>query len=232
MNKKFLIVGVAIAFMTTMFFGCTKTNIKNGNKKIVGTWVLSSETSSSNTVNEYTVTYATNDCDYENYNSKDVYDYTYSFNGTTRTRTAKISETYEGVTESTETTTTSTYVRELTFNEDGTFTSYTKNNETDEDGDTYESEYTETGYWSWVDGAETKMAIKIEGEGETTIFVESMTKDEMVSTVTTSYTNTYTNVYQEGAYCFTSDSYITQTNSGTETYTYNGSMTFTKKEEE
>ena len=236
MNKKILALGVAVLVIASVFVGCTKTNVKNGNKRIVGTWNLTAETSVSSYESNSSYDFSDNICDQEDYTTKNSSTSNDSFTGTTLTTTSTSSYTgADGVTDTHSSTETYTYSSEVTFNEDGTFTMKSNTEGTDENDNPVIDKYEMTGHWSWVDAAETKIGIQLEGDYSLmNIYIETLDKEELVLNFEDKYMgeDTYTTV--DAGYCYDENYdyvYYDRTYVGTSTSTSSGTQTFAKKAE-
>jgi hypothetical protein len=177
MKTKLLSFSIAILAVATLFVGCTKTNVKYGNKRIVGTWTLTSENGASTSTSESKYTYAPSSSCYENSTYSSSNEHSSSYNGTSMSVNSKESDTYNGTTETDEYEYSYPYTLEITFNEDGTCVYKSTTKDEDDNGSSIQSF---TGYWSWMDASLEKIGIEITGDDEMTMIIETLDKEELV----------------------------------------------------
>jgi len=238
MKNNIIKTGISLFVISLFVFSsCTKTNVKHGNKRIIGTWELTSQKSTSLESGTDTYSYTTNTCGYDNYS------YTYTgmdstiIEGTTVHEYYSYSNTENGETnaDSGDTTYTQDYASWITFNEDGTCKLKESAKETDYNGypDTWDHE--STGYWSWIDSYEEKSGIAVDFEnmdkssnGTMRLYIKTLDKEQLVFDYTTTYTRSYeyTNWYN---YCSSDDVDVYRTTQGNSTGTESGEMSFTKQ---
>jgi hypothetical protein len=239
MNKKFLALGIVLLFVASIFVGCDKQHVKFGEKRIVGTWILTMSSSSTSSTDITIRTYEANECDYESYQNTDTEEYTSNYDGTTLTNYSKSKSVYISGTETetveSDTTINYTYSLELTFNEDGTC--YVKTNRTDNgDGEVFNLE--ETGRWNWIDANEEKVGIYLYGDYMNSyeeLYIETLSTKELVISYNKSgdVEDEYTTTYDDYCYNYETNEYsdLTFTSEGTGTEVETGSQTFTKSDE-
>ena len=185
MNKRILKIASILFAIVLIFSACNKSNVKYGNKRIIGTWVHKSAKYTDVENYKETRTYTTNDCGYENSTDIGNWTSTVEINGNTvhEVTTETYTEDGEEETNNIDTTYTQERVYELTFNEDGTFTEKTKYVSSSEN---YSNDKEETGNWVWVDSYKEKQAVKLiytyeNWEGSSQIItIKSLDKDEFV----------------------------------------------------
>lgn len=189
MNRNFLKVSIMLFAVALIFSACNKSNVKYGNKRIIGTWTLASQTSeSSSSINESTI-YTPSHCYYYNTTEVTTSTSSTSLTGNTYSKTSVSSFTYNGGTPNTtniDTTYTVDQSMKFTFNEDGTFV-YENHNKETEDGDTDYYYGEEKGTWNWVDSYKEKAGISIsfgEGGSEMLLIIKELKKDELEFTYT------------------------------------------------
>lgn len=217
MKNNLMKTSIMIFAVALIFSACTKSNVKYGNKRIIGTWKLQSEnidiTSSGSNSTVYSDTYC------------------YSYDNTSSSYTSHSTETLEGATfhvvstgtytdtdgEQQTTSLDTTYSvdqsSELTFNEDGTCIIKEHYKDTYDDGE-YDSEtYEVTGTWAWIDSYKEKAGIEIvfDGENFMYMFIEDLTKDELKFNYT--YVNNTESEYinNETCYNYDTDEYVDYT---------------------
>jgi hypothetical protein len=237
MNKKSLFF-LGLFALIIGFAGCSKSNVTNGEKRIVGTWVLQLGEDTYSYVEVEDRDYEANDCDEESYKEETTYSGTATFNGTTLTRTqhSKIKYTSGNVTETEEsdTTITYTYSFEITFNEDGSCFVKTKQKD---HGSQEVNNMEETGRWYWIDANLEKVGIHIEGDhySEMVMYIKSLDKKELIVSINQSFASEHTNNYtcEECCYNYTNGTQtdLIYSTYHTESYTSSGSQTFSKLKE-
>lgn len=222
-----------------VFSSCTKTNVKHGNKRIIGTWELTSQKSTSLESGTDNYTFTTNTCGYVNYSSSYTDMDSTITEGTTVHDYYSYSETEDGETtvDSGDTTYTEDFTAWITFNEDGTCKMKSAEKDTDDNGypDNYDSEY--TGYWSWIDSYEEKSGIVIDftnnnmskrSDGTMRLYIKTLDKEQLVF----SYNTTYTSSYEYTSwwdYCSNDETDVYRTKKGNNTGTESGEMSFSKQ---
>ncbi len=232
--KKRIFAFILTVFIAFTFSSCSKEYVKNGEKRIVGTWLL---VSSNTTTSYYSLDIDTYSKDCNSSTVEYTSTSTSEFDGETlKDHTVyENKETEDGETEidKGDTTILYSYSHELTFNDDGTCKiRWTKKDKGT--GETYS--YEETGRWQWIDANKEKVGIKIEGDfniDEFYIYIESLKKDEMVTHFTRSYASE--NNYTTTDWCWDDNTgnyiEVTVNVQNKETYSGSGSQTFTKKDE-
>ncbi len=203
MKSNIIKSGILLSVISLFVFGsCTKENVKHGNKRIIGTWTLSSQKSKSTESGTDNYTFTANVCGYDSYSSSYTDEDSTIIEGTTVHEYYNYVETEDGetTTDKGDTTYTENDSFQLTFNEDGTCIMKETSIDTDSEGnpDNYEYEY--SGYWSWMDSYEEKSGIVLDfsginnkksTSGAMRLYIKSLDKEELVFEYTTTYTNTY-----------------------------------------
>ena len=181
MNKRILITINILFIIALTFSACKKSNIKYGNKRIIGTWVHKSVKYTIVENYKETITFTTNDCGYENSIYEENSTSTVEINGDTVHEVTTETDIEDGETETynLDTTYTKEQVYELTFNEDGTFTEKSKSVSNDEN-DSYMYQREKTGNWVWLDSYKEKQAVKLiytyeNWEGTTSFYSQIIT---------------------------------------------------------
>ncbi len=232
MKRKSILLSLFVLAMIFVYVGCTKSNVTNGERRIVGTWVLQLSEYTDSTYSVLDRDYETNDCDYQSYVTTNYSLSKSSFDGSTltsvvheeqNTTTGSETETYEF-----DTTYTYTYSKEITFYEDGTC--IIKTALTNRVSGTVDNSE-ETGRWDWVDANLEKVGIIITGdfsESNTVMYIKTLDRNELVISYVTTYSSDYNyNTTIENS-CwsgtgFTDLTYLTNTSNdksqkGTQTY--------------
>lgn len=204
MNKTIFTTGLIILIFAVFFVSCKKSNVTNGNKRILGTWKLVSETSTNNYESNSKHTFPENICGFEDYTSSYVRTETYTFDGTTVHHTGSKKETIDGETETKnyDTTYTNNYPFELTFMEDGTcIIKLASKPDLFYEYDDYSSTHEYSGYWNWIDSYEEKTGIRITiadymedglySDGFIELYIETLEKDELIFTFDSKDTGSY-----------------------------------------
>ena len=243
MNKKILVLGIVFVFVASIFVGCTKEHVKKGEKRIVGTWILKTQTNTYNSTDDDSYTYSVSICETIDYTSASTYIGTENFDGSTLKDYYKSSYTMTsgGTTNSSEhdTTISYTYSFELTFNEDGTC--FIAEEKKDKGTGAIENASL-TGRWDWIDdGNLEKVGIYVYGdyydENITTyynLYIETLDKNELIISFEKSFESegTYTSINYD--WCYDEDYnyiYYDRTSESKQSLTNSGSQTFEKKDE-
>jgi len=226
--KKNLLIFTIILPAIMILASCEKENIKSGDKKIVGTWILSSQTSTSISDYKYSNKYTPNFSYYLDNHSYSTSNNNYSFDGTKMTHIRKYNYEYVNGdyvdTYKEDTTYVYDYYYEITFNEDGTFTTNTTNTTT-------VNKYIEdfSGNWTWVNSSDEKMAVKL--NYNTVLYIETMDNKSMTIKLENlrDVLNDTNNKYYEWDYTNNEEVVIDAKNTYINKYSETGEQIFTKK---
>ncbi len=231
--KKVIITAGIIGFVTMLILSsCTKTNVKFGNSRIIGTWKVTYEKSVSIEERTSNYVYATNNCGYDSYNTSYTEVDSIEIIENTVKRYSSYSETYdtETTSETFDTTYTTNDTYEITFNEDGTCLIRTSSNDTYGDN-TYNNNSEYTAHWNWIDAYEEKTGINIvkndDGDFDTyqtIMYIESLSKDELVFAFDMDYKYSGENSNMDNG-CYNNETYEYDYFKTTITYTGNYSAT-------
>ncbi|NOZ36242.1 MAG: hypothetical protein GXO80_13215 [Chlorobi bacterium] len=240
MKNTIIKTGISLFVISLFVFSsCTKTNVRRGNKRIIGTWELSSQKSISQGSGNSNYTFTTNTCGYDNSSSSYTYMDSVMIEGTTVHEYYSNSNTSSGVT--TDDTGDTTYTQDdtswMTFNEDGTCKMKETSKDTDDNGypDNYDSEY--TGYWSWIDSYKEKSGIVIDlvnmsksygGSRTMRLYIKTLDKEQLVFSYTTTYTSSgeYTSFWD---YCSDDGTDVYRTRKSDDTGTESGEKYYSKQ---
>jgi len=231
--KKVIITAGIIGFVIMLILSsCTKTNVKFGNSRIIGTWKVTYEKSVSIGEGTSNYVYATNDCGYDNYNTSYTEIDSVEIIENTVKSYSSYSETYgtETNSEQFDTTYTTNDTYEITFNEDGTC--LIKETYRDNDGDnSYNNNSEMTGHWNWIDAYEEKTGINIvmndDGDFDTyqtIMYIESLSKDELIFAFDMNYKYSGESTNMDNG-CYNDVTYEYDYFKTTRTYTGNNSAT-------
>ncbi len=226
-----------LVFSLFIFSSCTKTNVKRGNKRIIGTWELTSQKSTSLSSGTYNYTFTANTCGYDNFSSSYTHKDSTVTEGTTVHEYYSSSNTSDGVTttDTGDTTYTQNDIFWITFNEDGTCKMKETSKDTDDNGypDNYEDEY--TGYWSWIDSYKEKSGIVFDftnmsksSSGTMRLYIQTLDKKQLVFSYTTTYTGSSENT-NFWDYCSDDGTDVYRTRKGNSSSTESGEMSFSKQ---
>lgn len=167
MKKRILKITSILFAIVLIFSACNKSNVKYGNKRIIGTWVHKSIKYTQVINYKGTGTYTTNDCGYENITYIVNYSSTVEMNGNTVHVVSSSTDIEDGEEETIniDTSYTREQVYELTFNEDGSFTEKSQYSGSYNDYNNHSTSYSyndeSTGNWVWVDSYKEKQAVKL-----------------------------------------------------------------------
>jgi len=232
--KKNLIIFAIILPAILILASCEKENIKNGDKKIVGTWILTSQTTTSHQFNKNSTTYTPKIGYYNDYYSSFVSDDSYNFDGTKMTNIYKYTSEYVngdyGDTTKVDTTYVYEHSYEITFNEDGTY--YTNIIYSETDNDITEKNNGEIkGTWTWIDCSTDKMAVKL--NNYKILYIEEMDKKGMTVKIEISEETSNEVNSKEIGWDYLNNVEVILNRKQTYSYTYSetGEQIFIKKEE-
>jgi len=198
MKKNIIKISIFTLLALTIFAGCEKVNVKNGNNKIVGTWTLtSSEGKLFYDETEKESYLPANNCA-ENYTYSEGYFSTLNYSGSSITELMyEYDRTQVGTSLDSliyDTTFTYKYTKEITFNEDGTCKMIIYNeNLYGEYADKYNETQEITGFWNWEDASLDKIGISITfHDYQIFWYINEMSKKTMDITSNIDYTETNT----------------------------------------
>ena len=209
MKNNLMKMSIMLIVLALFFNACNKSNVKHGNKRIIGTWKLQSESVETTISHSESVVYSETYC-YGNSNTSSSYTLhsTETLEGSTVHDVSTRTDTYSDGTQNTislDTTYTVDRSFEITFNEDGTCTIKGHDKDIYENGE-YEYEYYEvTGTWAWIDSYKEKSGIEINFEGDDFMymFIDDLTKDELKFNY--NYVNNTESEYSYNSQCYNSD---------------------------